>query len=131
MRQWGDEMRSLNVNRRKSFEGLGMWLEEARICCPEDVSIILIGNKADMEDEYNGGEKLMWKINRRVVSYDEGEKFADKNGLVFLEVTCKAGKSVIQVVRIYYCLKGNWLFEKRKKLGKEREIFFSNENFLF
>ncbi len=42
----------LNLNRRKSFENLMMWLEEARGNCHKEISIILVGNKTDMENEY-------------------------------------------------------------------------------
>jgi len=83
-----------------------MWLKEARICCPPEMSMILIGNKSDKDDEYNC--LLIREINvknRRVVSYDEGEKFAEENGMMFLETSCKAGDHVKEVRGIDF--KGN------------------------
>lgn len=42
--------------------------------------IMLIGNKSDLE--------------KREVSYEEGEKFAQENGLIFLETSAKTAQNV-------------------------------------
>ena len=43
--------------------------------------IFLIGNKLDLDD-------------RRAVSYEEGEKFARENGLMFMETSAKTAANV-------------------------------------
>ena len=43
--------------------------------------VMLIGNKSDME-------------SRRVVSRDEGQKFADEHGLIFMETSAKTAENV-------------------------------------
>ena len=45
------------------------------------MEILLIGNKTDLEEE-------------RQVSYEEGKKFAEKQGLNFLEISAKEYKKV-------------------------------------
>ena len=42
---------------------------------------VLVGNYCDCEDE-------------RKVSYEEGKKFAESNGMVFFEVSAKTGENV-------------------------------------
>ncbi len=44
--------------------------------------IILIGNKADLAE------------TKRRVSYDEGERFARENGLIFIETSAKTAFNV-------------------------------------
>jgi GTPase SAR1 family protein len=59
-----------DITRRSTFSQLAKWLQEARENA-ESMAIILIGNKVDLE-------------HKREVSYEEGKKFADDNGIIFL-----------------------------------------------
>ena len=70
-----------DITRRESFNHLGRWLEEARVNGNKNMTIMLIGNKSDLE-------------NRRAVSYEEGKEFADKHGLIFLETSAKSAANV-------------------------------------
>lgn len=70
-----------DITRRETFNHLTRWLEEARQNANANMVIMLIGNKLDLE-------------HRRAVSYDEGKKFADENGLIFLETSAKTAKNV-------------------------------------
>lgn len=70
-----------DVTRRDTFESLATWLEDARQHANPNITIMLIGNKSDLE-------------NRRVVSREEGERFARENGLVFLETSAKTAHNV-------------------------------------
>mmetsp|Transcript_22009 Transcript_22009/g.56562 ORF Transcript_22009/g.56562 Transcript_22009/m.56562 type:complete len:101 (-) Transcript_22009:588-890(-) len=45
------------------------------------MTIMLIGNKSDLE-------------HRRAVSFDEGKRFADEHGLIFLETSAKTAANV-------------------------------------
>lgn len=70
-----------DITRRETFNHLTRWLEEARQNANSNMVIMLIGNKADLE-------------HRRAVSFEEGKKFADDNGLIFLETSAKTAKNV-------------------------------------
>merc|ERR1712232_1032172 len=62
---------------------LARWLEEARGHANPNISIMLIGNKCDLE--------------RREVSYEEGAQFARDHGLVFRETSAKTAQNVEDV----------------------------------
>ncbi len=69
-----------DISRRDTFNHLTRWLEEARQHANPKMVIMLIGNKSDLE--------------KREVAYEEGEKFANDNGLVFLETSAKTAQNV-------------------------------------
>ena len=69
-----------DVSRRDTFEHLSRWLEEARQNGNNNMVIMLIGNKCDLEV--------------REVSKEEGQKFAAKHGLIFLETSAKTAQNV-------------------------------------
>lgn len=70
-----------DITRRESFNHLNRWLEEARQNGNPNMTIMLIGNKSDLE-------------HRRAVSTKEGEAFALENELVFLETSAKSASNV-------------------------------------
>mmetsp|Transcript_5706 Transcript_5706/g.11620 ORF Transcript_5706/g.11620 Transcript_5706/m.11620 type:complete len:205 (-) Transcript_5706:160-774(-) len=70
-----------DVTRRESFNHLSRWLEEARQNGNPNMTIMLIGNKSDLE-------------HRRAVTFAEGEAFAKENNLVFLETSAKSAANV-------------------------------------
>jgi small GTP-binding protein len=70
-----------DITRRETFSHLTRWLEEARQNSHQNMVIMLIGNKSDLE-------------HRRQVSKEEGETFAQENGLVFLETSAKTAANV-------------------------------------
>ena len=59
------------------------WLEEVRNNSSKTITVILIGNKKDLED-------------KRQVSYEEGEAFAKENGLMFLDTSAKTAYNVVE-----------------------------------
>mmetsp|Transcript_135331 Transcript_135331/g.263606 ORF Transcript_135331/g.263606 Transcript_135331/m.263606 type:complete len:213 (+) Transcript_135331:60-698(+) len=69
-----------DISRRDTFNHVTRWLEEARANASANLVIMLIGNKCDLE--------------RREVSYEEGEKFARENGLIFRETSAKTAQNV-------------------------------------
>jgi len=72
-----------DITRRDTFKHLSVWLEEARQHSQSNMTIMLIGNKNDLE-------------HRRAVSYEEGKAFADTNGLIFMETSAKTAFNVEQ-----------------------------------
>jgi GTPase SAR1 family protein len=71
-------------SRRETFAHLTLWLEDCRRYSSSDITIILIGNKCDLE-------------NQRQVSQEEAQSFAQKHGLVFRETSAKTAHNVDQV----------------------------------
>jgi len=70
-----------DITRRETFDHLTAWLEDCRKYSSQDTTIMLIGNKADLE-------------HSRVVQTEEGKKFAEENGLFFLETSSKTAQNV-------------------------------------
>eukprot|EP00758_Cryptobia_borreli_P007650 Tbor_TRINITY_DN5318_c0_g3::TRINITY_DN5318_c0_g3_i2::g.4706::m.4706/K07877/RAB2A; Ras-related protein Rab-2A len=70
-----------DVTRRETFENLQRWLTDCRENSSIHLTVLLIGNKTDLEDS-------------RVVSYKEGKEFADNNGLLFIETSAKTAQNV-------------------------------------
>lgn len=70
-----------DITRRETFHHLTSWLEDARRHSNSTMTIMLIGNKSDMD-------------TRRAVTYEEGEKFAKQHDLIFLETSAKNDENV-------------------------------------
>ena len=70
-----------DITNMESFKHVQNWIEDIRNQSPKTVLIILIGNKIDLED-------------KRVVNYDEGNDFANKNGIIFGETSAKSGDGI-------------------------------------
>lgn len=70
-----------DITRRETFDHLASWLEDARQHANPNMTIILVGNKADLSQ-------------RRAVSLEEGEDFAREHGLLFLETSAKTSLNV-------------------------------------
>lgn len=70
-----------DITRRDTFEHVTTWLDDCKKYSNQDITIMLIGNKADLE-------------NSRDVTKEEGMKFAEKNGIFFLETSSKTSKNV-------------------------------------
>jgi Ras-related protein Rab-2A len=70
-----------DITRRDTFQHLSRWLEEAKQHAHENMVILLIGNKNDLE-------------HRRAVTTAEGQAFADQHGLLFLETSAKTAYNV-------------------------------------
>jgi len=70
-----------DITRRETFSHLTIWLEDAKTHANSNMTIILIGNKSDMD-------------HRRAVSYEEGAQFAKEHGLIFLETSAKTAANV-------------------------------------
>ena len=69
------------VPRRETFNHLTTWLEDARQHSNSQMTIMLIGNKSDLE-------------SRRQVSKEEGEAFAREHNLFYLETSAKTAANV-------------------------------------
>ena len=72
-----------DITRRETFTHVTKWLDDVRTNSSKNVTVILIGNKKDLED-------------KRQVSYEEGEAFAKENGLMFLETSAKTAYNGVE-----------------------------------
>lgn len=86
-----------DITRMSSFTNLAKWLTELRDHASQDLIIMLIGNKSDLQ-------------NLRVVKTEDAQAFANKNGLHFMETSALNNKNVEGafndlIDRIYQVLK--------------------------
>lgn len=72
---------TFDVTRRESFKSLENWLEETKNNGNQNMVIILVANKVDLESQ-------------RVVSKEEAEKFANEHGLLYIETSAKTAFNV-------------------------------------
>lgn len=70
-----------SITDDKSFEGIDGWLESLQENASPDITLFLVGNKCDME-------------NDRVVETDAGQAKADQIGAHFAEVSAKNGYGI-------------------------------------
>lgn len=73
-----------DITRRSSYENVRKWLLELREFGGDDVVIILVGNKCDLNES-------------RQVEKDEGKGFAETEGLCFMETSALNNLNVEQV----------------------------------
>jgi Ras-related protein Rab-18 len=108
-----------DVNNEQSFKGLSTWLNEIRNNTNKDVSIVLVGNKID--------------LNNRIISKDEGNDFASKNGMMYVETSSKNGinidvpfenlaNKIIKKIRDNPDYENETVEQKLRKLGERNEI---------
>ena len=74
-----------DITRRETFEKLASWLKDAKQYSTTDMSIMIVGNKSDLDA-------------KREVSFEEGKQFAENNDLLFMEVSAKSGQNVEEVI---------------------------------
>jgi Ras-related protein Rab-2A len=72
-----------DLTKRDSFESLGEWLAETKANANPTLSVVLVGNKADLEAEY--------RLYRRLVTSVEAKGFAEAHGLEYIETSAKSG----------------------------------------
>ncbi|PGH05111.1 hypothetical protein AJ80_08410 [Polytolypa hystricis UAMH7299] len=75
-----------DISNAKSFQNTRKWVDDVRGERGNDVIIVLVGNKTDLND-------------KREVTTAQGEEEAKKNGLMFIETSAKVGHNVKQLFR--------------------------------
>ena len=70
-----------DITKRKSFDDKKIWLKLIKENCKEELKIMMIGNKCDLND------------NREVMK-EEGIKFCENKGFFFFETSAKKGDFV-------------------------------------
>ena len=68
-----------SIDSRETFNNIIKWLKEIKLQSNPDIKVVLIGNKADLE-------------NKRQVTIEEGNKFKEENEILFFqEASAKSG----------------------------------------
>ena len=70
-----------DVTSRESFESVDKWIEDAKALRDDDVLLIMAGNKCDLHE-------------RRQVSVEEAQEYAEKRNLLFFETSAKTGQNI-------------------------------------
>ena len=70
-----------DITNRDSFKNLENWLLEIEKNSNQNVLKILVGNKKDLEED-------------REIKTEEGQSFADRNGMQFMETSAKMNINV-------------------------------------
>lgn len=97
-----------DISNAKSFQNTRKWIDDVRGERGNDVIIVLVGNKTDLND-------------KREVTTAQGEEEAKKNGLMFIETSAKVGHNVKQLFRrIAQALPG---MEGEAKQGESQSEF--------
>ena len=93
-----------DITSRKSFEGMDYWMTDFKNNNLINKALIcLVGNKSDLDRE-------------RVITYEEGRKFAEKNCFCFCEVSARTGKRIEEMINnvIEECIE-KYKYEQKKR----------------
>ena len=94
-----------DITNKNSFNKISSWMSNIKENQSENVPIILIGNKCDLEE-------------KRQVSLEEGKKLAEEYNLNFMETSNLSGINVEEAVLTII----NQIIDKRKEMIKDYEI---------
>ena len=70
-----------DITRKNSFESVEKWVSDVTAVADKNVTIVLIGNKSDLEDQ-------------RQVTKDQGEEKSSKLEIAFLETSAFSGENL-------------------------------------
>ena len=70
-----------DITRKQSFDSVDRWINELRATADKKLSIIIIGNKSDLEDQ-------------RQVTKEQGEEKAKNNEVAFMETSARSGENL-------------------------------------
>jgi len=70
-----------DVTRRRTFLNVEHWKEEAFSNLPNEIPLVLVANKVDLEES-------------RVIPTEEGEEYAKEQGFIYVESSALTGENV-------------------------------------
>ncbi|KAJ3428295.1 ras and ef-hand domain-containing protein [Anaeramoeba flamelloides] len=73
-----------DITNSDTFGQLYIWIKEVKELAKEDLVLILVGNKVDLEE-------------KREISTEKGQNLADENNMLFFETSAKTGKNIEEV----------------------------------
>ena len=95
-----------DINTGDSFNSILKWVEEVKTQ-NKNAKFLLVGNKCDLEEE------------RRVVTKEEANEYAEKNDMKFFEVSAKTGKGIDDMFE--------YIISELLKDVKEEKTYYDNE----
>lgn len=100
-----------DITNANSFHQTSKWIDDVRTERGNDVIIMLVGNKTDLQD-------------KRQVSTEDGEKKAKELNVMFIETSAKSGYNVKQLFRkVAAALPGMEQTERSKEDSKYRKLY--------
>ena len=99
-----------DISRKTSFNNIDKWLFDLKNNGDENINIVLIGNKIDLE-------------NQREVTTEEGEKKAIINKVSFIETSAKNGDNIEKAFNLMI----ENVYENFKKENENKENIDSEE----
>ena len=70
-----------DITRARTFQNIVNWLDELRRKGPQDMTILLIGNKQDLK-------------KRREVGENQAQELADQNNITYMETSALTNENV-------------------------------------
>ena len=102
-----------DITSRESLNNLDFWINLTNENCESNVINFLVGNKSDLED-------------KREVSKEEAERFAQKYNLIYLETSAKNNNNVDKLFEYFtYKLINYYENNKDQYLWNDNETTFS------
>ena len=74
-----------DITEQESFENAKSWIRELQRHADANITIALVGNKLDLAE------------TSRAVSAEDGQKYADSEGLMFMETSAKTPTNVTEL----------------------------------
>ena len=106
------------TNKYTFDECKNYYTQKIKELCRKDINVILIGNKSDKENE-------------RVISFEEGQNFANNNNYFFMETSCLKNENVYEAfekIIVFTAKKVKKNNKKDKVQENEIKIEISNKN---
>ena len=103
-----------DITNKNSFDNADNWLNNLRASADKKCSIILIGNKSDLED-------------KREVSIEQGEEKAKNNEIAFMETSALSGDNIdksfeMMINEAYKICHSEMLADVNIDIGKSDEL---------
>ncbi len=76
-----------DITKAQSFANTKRWAEELRFHAGDDIKILLAGNKLDLVKQ---------NPSLRAVSYEEAERYARTNGMLFKETSAYEDQNITE-----------------------------------
>ena len=73
-----------DISKKKSFENIDKWISQFKETADNNIYVLLIGNKCDLENE-------------REVQSSEAKQLADSWGIEYMETSAKTGYNIKEV----------------------------------
>ena len=73
-----------DITKAETFDNVKFWVRELKNNAPDDILIVLVGNKFDLD------------LNR-IVKQSIASKYAEDNGLIYLETSAKSAYNVDEI----------------------------------